>query len=368
MKVNSMRFPLNISILKTSQLIGLLTCVVLSLLGSQDCAAQSKSKSANPRVPATVQGYESAMLYAKVGGYLKSVNVNIGDEVAAGDVLAEIDVPEMALQLAQKESLLALAKAKSDQSAARIEEAMSKLDSLKAGVAEAESTRSAKRALCNFERTECERLARLAASGSVQSSLVDAARYKLQSAQAELKSVDAKIATAKANLAGGDSAVRRSKADAAAAEAQVKVSQADIDYTKELMKYATIRAPWAGTITGRMVDTGAFVQSAEGNSAAKPMFTLVRDDKVRVTFSLSAKDIGKIKKGLRVTLGEIDALPGKTFEGEVTRFSSALDAKTRMLRVEMDLDNEGELAMDNSDSPVRLKPGFFGYATVHVNE
>ena len=36
--------------------------------------------------------------------------------------------------------------------------------------------------------------------------------------------------------------------------------------------------------------------------------------------------------------------------------------------ITMDLDNEGELAMDNSDSPVRLKPGFFGYATVHVNE
>ena len=185
---------------------------------------------------------------------------------------------------------------------------------------------------------------------------------------AELQAVDAKVATAKANLSAGDSAVRRSQADAAAEEAQVKVAQADTDYTKKMMEYATIRAPWAGTITDRMVDAGAFVQSAEGNSGAKPLFSLVRDDKVRVTFSLSQKDIANLKKGVRVTLAEIDALPGKTFEGEVTRFSSALDSKTRMLRVEMDLENEGELAIDGNDAPVRLKPGFFGYATVHLNE
>jgi hypothetical protein len=68
-----------------------------------------------------------------------------------------------------------------------------------------------------------------------------------------------------------------------------------------------------------MYDPGAFVQSAEGNNAAQPLLKIVRDDKVRVTFSLSQKDIAGLKKGVKVTLGEIDALPDQKFEGTVSR-------------------------------------------------
>ena len=61
-------------------------------------------------------------------------------------------------------------------------------------------------------------------------------------------------------------------------------------------------------------------------------------------------------------------LHGKPLESEVIRFSSELDVKTCMLRVEMNLDNESELPIDGSDVAVRRKHGFYGYATVHLNE
>lgn len=317
----------------------------------------SSAQQKNPRVPATVQGYESADLYAKFGGYIKSVSVNIGDTVVEGQELAIIDVPEMQKQLAQKESMLLLAQAKLNQGTAKVEEAKAHLEALQAAVKETEVMRAQKQALYNLESTEFQRISRLAGSGAIQTELVDSAQYKLQAACAEQQAVAAKIATATSNLAGGKAAVRRAEADATASAANVKVAQADIDFVTQLMNYSTIRAPWDGKITERMYDSGAFVQPAEGNSAAKPLLKIVRDDKVRVIFSLSQKDIAGLEKGIKVTLGEIDALPNQTFEGEISRFSAELDPKTRMMRVEVDLDNPTG----------SLKPGFFGYATVHFD-
>lgn len=316
--------------------------------------AVSLAQQNNPRVPANVKGYESADLYAKVGGYVKSVSVDIGDTVEAGQVLAIIDVPEMEKQLAQKKSMLVLAQAEAKQGLAKIEEAKAHWVALEASVREAETMKAQKQALFDFQRTEYERISQLAKQGAVQSQLLDSAVYQLKAAEADQQAVVAKVATASANLVGGEAAIRRAEADAAASAANVEVAQSDIDYVNEMINYSTIRAPWNGKITERMYDPGAFVQSAQGNSASQPLLRIVRDDKVRVSFSLSQKDIAGLKKGVKVTFGEIDALPDQTFEGAVSRFSAELD-KTRMMRVEMDL--------DNADG--NLKSGFFGYATVH---
>ena len=318
-------------------------------------SAQDKAPAKNPRVPATIKGYESAELYAKVGGYLQSISADIGDVVEAGQTLAIIDVPEMEKQLMQKESMLRLAQAEANQGTAKIEEAQAHLEALEASIREAQTMQAQKDALLNYERTECQRIQQLAGSGAIQASLLDAAQFKLKAAESDQQSVMAKVATARANLAGGKAAVRRAEADAAASAANVDVAQSNIDYVKQMMEYSIIRAPWKGKVTDRMYDPGSFVQSAAGNSASKPILKIVRDDKVRVTFSLSQKDIGRLEKGVKVTLGEIDALPKEKFEGTVSRFSAELDPKTRMMRVEMDL--------DNADG--KLKPGFFGYATVH---
>ncbi len=307
------------------------------------------------RVPATVVAYESAELYAKAGGFLKSISVDIGDEVTAGQVLAVLDIPEMGKQLAQKKSLLALAEAELVMSKAKIEEAQAMLQALEASVREAQTSMASKQPLYDFQQAEWQRISGLVAQGAIQRGLLDSATYKLKSAEADKASVNAQVATANAKLAGGKAAVRRAEADMAAADAQIGVAKADMDYTSELMAYASIRAPWNGKVTERMFDTGAYIQSAQGNSGAKPVLKLVHDEKVRVAFSVSQKDLAGLKKGLKVTLKEIDALPGKSFEGTISRFSAELDSNTRMMRVEMDLDNAaGE-----------LKVGYFGYATIH---
>lgn len=306
-------------------------------------------------VPATVHGYQSADLYAKIGGYIKEIFVDIGDVVKAGQPLVVLDIPEMGKQLIQKQSLILQAEAESSQAKARVTEAAARLDSYVAAVTEARTNKDQKEALVRFQKIEFDRKVQLASRGAIQPSIVDSARYQLEAAQAELAAVDAKVASAEASLTGAEATVVRAEADTVAAESNIKVAQSNLEYVKQLIEYATIRAPFDGKVTERMLDAGAFVQSAEGNSAAKPILRLVRDDKVRIVFSLSSSNIANLDIGDRVILSRIDALPGKTFEGKVTRFSAAMDAKTRMMRVEVDLDNSDNI----------LRPGFFGYASVY---
>ena len=347
-------------LLKIQSYTNALLVLAIVLLISQSAYAVPQEKKSAPketRVPATIMAYESVDMYAKVGGYLNVVSTDIGDEVTAGQVLAVIDAPEFSRRLEQKQKLLELAKAEALQAKAHVVEIESSLEALQATVKEAKVVGEKKQTQFDFERIECERIARLANAGAIRGELLDSSCLKMKAAKADIESASAKVATANAMLSGGSAAVKSAEADAVAAAAKIDVAKADIEYAQKMIDYLTIKAPWDGKVTHRMYDAGAFVQSAEGNSAAKPILRLVRDDKVRVVFSLSQKHIRGLKNGVEVTLSDIEALPGENFKGTVTRFSGALDSKTRMMKVEMDLDNPDG----------KLTPGLFGYATVKLD-
>ena len=79
-------------------------------------------------VPGTVTPYEQVTLYAKVTGYLKSIKVDIGDRVRQGDVLAEIDVPEMAASIEEKRAAVVRAEAQVQQAKASISQYRAELE------------------------------------------------------------------------------------------------------------------------------------------------------------------------------------------------------------------------------------------------
>lgn len=141
--------------------------------------------------------------------------------------------------------------------------------------------------------------------------------------------------------------------------AGVDVTHADRDYVKEMMKYAEIHAPFKGYVVRRWLDPGAFVQSAAGNSAAKPLLTVTRTDMVRIFIDIPMDSVRLLNKGDRAVLDDISVLPdADPFEGEVSRFSAALNMKSRMMRVEVDL--------DNADG--QLRPGYYGLVTLYLDE
>lgn len=214
-------------------------------------------------LPGSLFPYQQATLYAKVAGYLKSIGVDKGDPVKAGQALAEIEVPEL---LADRTKF----------------------------VAEADVAR------IDFERLK---EAQQKAPDLVVPQRVDEARGKWQVAKANLERIDT------------------------------------------LLRYASIVAPFDGVVTRRMVDTGAFIPAATSGSAAQTaaVLTLMDFSRVRVQVAVPEREAAIVHKGCAVRVSP-EGLPGRAFEGVVSRISYALDEATRTMLVEAELRNpQGEL-------------------------
>lgn len=209
-------------------------------------------------VPGEVKPYQQATLYAKVGGYVKSWHADLGDEVKEGQLLAEIEVPE--LEADQD-------RAKADLDLADIE----------------------------FKRTSD---AVKKAPDLVPPQTLDSAKGKLA------------------------------------------VAKAVVERNDTMLKYAKVIAPFSGIITRRWVDKGVFVPAATAGSAVQQagLFALVDLSKVRLQAALPEYESSYLKAGQEVKF-TVEAMPGKSFEGTVTRFAGALDPASRTLLAECELDN-----------------------------
>ena len=307
---------------------------------------------------ATVEGDETADLYAKVGGYLEEITVDIGDRAEKGQILARLSIPEMEKELRRQEAGVVSAETHVKQAAASIKQAEAKVASAEAALEEAKTRRAEKEAEQKLKQATHDRVKKLVEDGSLLGKKLDEATFELESVAAGLKSVDARVRTAEAMLEAAKTDIEKATLDVQGAEAQVAVAVADLEKTMAMMEYATIKAPFAGVISKRMVDAGAFIQPAEGNSAAKPLLTITGIDTVRVMLDLPMAEVRFLDKKDRAILDRVDVLPGDTFEGEVTRFSSALARSSRTMRVEIDLPNAEH----------RLLPGYYGYVKLLLEE
>ncbi|MGI9516024.1 MAG: efflux RND transporter periplasmic adaptor subunit [Pirellulaceae bacterium] len=358
--------------MKRHKKIGLHSCLVLVVVGSGIGLAGERAdawQQAKPvqtaqvtrgdlkhsfELPATVRGFQTADLYAKVGGFLKDIPVDIGDSVTAGETLATLDVPEMQSELLSRQAQVQQAEAEVAQAEAAIEEARAGLVSQHAVVDEYKTLVAQNRAMLDYEAAELARINTLVDRGAVNRELVDARRFKHDSAQASLDAAEAKVRTAAAELSAREAAVRKAEADRLSAESRVTVAQMELKHAEDMARYAMIKAPFEGVITKRWVDVGAFIQPAGGNSSARPLVQIVDVKTVRVTVKISMSQLASLNVGDRAVLQDIDGLESHTFPGEISRMSAGVDEKSRMMVVEFDLDN----------SAGHLLPGYFGYAEI----
>jgi RND family efflux transporter MFP subunit len=136
------------------------------------------------------------------------------------------------------------------------------------------------------------------------------------------------------------------------AEAAMKVASANYDNARTRLSYARITAPFAGIITKRYLDAGALVNA---NNAT--LFTLMDLDNVKISVNVLEKDIALIVAGKKAAV-TVDAYPGKTYEGTITRSSQAIDPATRTMAV--------EIVIPNGDHS--LKPGMFASVILKIDE
>ena len=101
--------------------------------------------------------------------------------------------------------------------------------------------------------------------------------------------------------------------------------------------YEQIRAPFAGTITARLIDVGSLVTSGSGTTV-HALFDLVQSDPVRVLVHVPQADISSVRPGTSATI-TVDEYPNETFAGTIARDAGAFDRTSRTLLLEIDVPN-----------------------------
>ena len=295
-------------------------------------------------LPGVVRPWQQATLYARVPGYLKSISVDRGDEVAAGAVLAEIEAPEL-------EADVARAGAEVAQATAAMAKARADLEAAKATAARYRAEVPRAKAELDIAALEFERVKRAheKAPDLVVQQSVDTARARLEMAHATGAAAQAAVEAAGAAAQAGVAAQ-----EVAAAMREVAVTGAA--RAAALAGFRKIVAPFAGTITDRRVDPGAFITPVTGGSASSQnaLLTLMDFRTVRLQVLVPEADAALVAKGQPVR-ATMEALPGRApFEAVVSRTAGVLDEVNKTILVEADLPNpKGE-----------LRPGM--YATVRV--
>jgi len=315
-------------------------------------------------MPGSVRALESADLYAKVGGYLQRIEVDIGDEVEEGRLLAVISVPEMVPELRRHEAEVEYARSQVEQQVAAVNEAGAVVAATEAELTRLQAARREKEADLALRNSELERWQELIEdSPSIEKRKLDEARHQRDAAVAAVASVDADMLAARARIEEAKAAVLKAQADERVARARVPVAEASRDAMQELMQYAEIKAPFAGVITERHVHPGAFIRPASTNSGAMPLLRIERVDRVRVTVDLPMDAVASLSRGDRVVFDGLAASPETRFEGVITRLSGALGQRSRMMRAEVELDNPPDARRER-----RLRPGYYGDLAVFLEE
>jgi RND family efflux transporter MFP subunit len=304
--------------------------------------------------PGQIEAYEMTPIYAKISGYVRKWNVDIGATVTRGQVLAVLSDPELDAEAQQKMATVEEFQAKLAQAAAFEKVARADLASAQARLIEVRA--GTKRADADLVRGQAEfnRVERLVGEGAVTPSLLDETRSKLKSSEAARDEVYAHVKTAEAAVLQAEAMLEKARSDVSAATASIKVARFDAQRVEALREYETIVAPYDGVVTHRQVDVG---ELTEPGSHGQPLFTVARADVVRIMVSVPEMYAMEINPGDRV-LVRLQAIPGHNFEGKVSRTSWLLDAKNRTLRTEIDVPNPKGI----------LRPGLYAYATVIVEE
>jgi membrane fusion protein (multidrug efflux system) len=230
-------------------------------------------------LPAEVRALVEAPIFARANGYLRRWLVDIGAHVEAGQLIAEIDIPELDQQLEQARAELAQAEA----------------------------------ALA-LAKTTADRWADLLKTASVS-----------EQENAE-KQADFKLKTA-----------------------TVGAASANVHRLEQLVSFARVTAPFAGTITARNTDVGDLIVAG----GSKELFRLAQTEKLRVYVRVPQTAAHGIAPGQPAEV-LIPEMPGRVFPAKVVTTSGAMATDSRTLLTELEVDNTKNEILPGSYAQVRF--------------
>ncbi len=291
------------------------------------------------RRPADVEPYYRTNLETAVPGMVSMIRTDAGDTAKKGEVLIEVDVPDLKAKTKQQEAAWKLAEAQVDQKKAAVKTAKAMVVSADAKIRSTTAKLKSDTAYYNFRVKQAERFKQLLNERSIDARLVDEQEDRREAAFEAVNATKEAVETAKAEQVATVARVEQADADLEEAKRKVDVSKAELDYAKAMLNYATIKAPFDGVIVRRNVDPGFFVQNA-GNGRAVPLLTIERNDIVTVMMRVPDNFAPYVTPQTEAIF-ETTALPGVKIHGKVTRFPPSLvnAERDRTMVVEVDLWN-----------------------------
>lgn len=264
---------------------------------------------------AEFEPFQQVDLMAKVSGYVRSISVDIGDRVRAGQILATLEIPEM-------EDDLTRAAASIDQAQAEIVTAS---DELRRAEAAHEMVHLSYSRIADVLKRE---------PGLVPQQEVDEAHSRDLVAEAQVSSARSSLKTA---------------------EQHARVSRADQGRVETLHKYMTITAPFEGVVTKRYANIGAMIQAGT-SSQAMPVVQLSQNNLLRLILPVPESSVARVRVGETVDV-RVPSL-NRTFPGRVARLAEKVQPSTRTMDTEVDVQNPS----------LTLIPGMYAEVNLHIAE
>ncbi len=242
--------------------------------------------------------YQEVDVLAKVAGFVKSIDVDLGDQVKQGQLLAVLEVPEMVDDRVRAQSML-------NRSQAEVSRAKDELQ-------RAESVHD----LAHLSYGRLSDVAKQRAGLIAQQEIDDAKSRDLVA--------EAQVNAAKSNLAS--------------MEQQVQVSSAELQKSRTLLDYTKVTAPFDGVVTHRYADPGSMIQAGTSSSTqVMPLVKLSQIRLLRLTLPVPESAVPSVRIGEDVAV-RVPTL-NQTFHGHVARTAQKVASATRTMDTEVDVSN-----------------------------
>jgi RND family efflux transporter MFP subunit len=251
-------------------------------------------------LPGDLQAVIESPIFARTDGYLKVRYSELGDHVKAGQVMAELETPDLDQQIAQARATLAQARS---------------------GLKELQADIALSRANMGLSKTTRDRWQRLVDQGVLS-------KQEGDEKAADLAVKEAQVAKAEATLS--------------TAQDMIHASEANLARLEQIKGFARVTAPFDGVVTARLVDVGVLINSGNGGTN-KEMFRVAQITPMRIFVNVPQTYVAQIHAGQTAEL-RVQERPGQVFPAKVRSISTSLDATSRaMLAVLVTPNADGSL-------------------------
>src|SRR2546428_2547213 len=289
-------------------------------------------------LPSNIQAIEEAAIYARTSGYVRERYVDIGDRVAAGKALAQIDTPELDQELSQARAALAQTRSGLAQAQASFTQARANLQHARATVDQSQANET-------FAGATAQRFIRLEREELVAHQDADEKRTAFAAARAATAAAHANVDAMEANVGALEASV-------GAARANVAANEANVQRLLTVQSFQKLEAPFAGIVTARGIDRGALITSGSGPRAS-PLFRVARVENLRIFVNVPQTFVRAIATGQEARI-LVPEYPQRSFVGRVASTAGALDPTSRTLLTEVRLRNDDGALMPGMYAQVKF--------------